>query len=275
MRKTLKQLKKDLTTDSILTLTFFKGGSHPFLNVSRQVKEIHNNFIVLTDGVKNSRLDLPTSKELIYKDNEFSILDNNEIVMTYRIENLEETENKEKISVRQEKILKILSKADKRINKIYSINDYQAFTDLYSVVFLKDNKLTIEEEKAPETLLNLVKSFNKINYEKHFETTVDDVLKAFNDKDYLKIIFKDKLIININKDMFINCCLFLGLTRKSKISVSSSLSYEMINKYNYSSYTVSKAIKINNLSNADYGYLQVINEHIKLEQDQYNTMEVK
>lgn len=256
--KTLKQLKKDITTKSILTLTFFKGGSHPFLNKTRQVKEIHNNFIVLTDGIKNSRLEYPKAKDLIYKDNEFSILYNNEIVMTYRIENLEETENKEKTSIRQEKILKKLSNVDKRINKVYSINDYQAFTDLYSVVFLKDNKLNVEEEKAPETLLNLVERFNKNTYEEYFKIKVDDVIKAFNkDSEYLTIVYKSKINITLIKSSFINMCLFLGLTLKSTISINGSLSIDTLKNCDIENYTLTQAIKINNLNNNDYAFLQV------------------
>lgn len=256
--KTLKQLKKDITTKSRLTLIYSSVNNHPYLNKTRQVKEIHSNFIVLSDGLKNSRLDYPTSKELIYKDNEFTILENGSPFLTYRIENLEETEYKEKTSVRQEKILKRLLNVDKRFNKVYSINDYQAFTDLSSIVFLKDNKLNVEEEKnTPDTLLKLIEKFNKIDYEEYFNIQVDDVIKSFNDNDYLTIIYKEKINITLIKSTFINMCLFLGLTSKSRISISGSLSFDTMKKCNFENYILSSAIKINNLNNNDYAYLVV------------------
>lgn len=261
--KTLKQLKKDITTKSRLTLIYSSVNNNPYLNKTRQVKEIHSNFIVLTDGSINSRLDYPTSKELIYKDNEFIILENGSPFLTYRIENLEETEHKEKTTVRQEKILKRLLNVDKRINKIYSINDYQAFTDLSSIVFVKDNKLNVEEEKnAPDTLLKLIEKFNKIDYEKYFNITVEDVIKSFNDNDYLTIIYKEKINITLIKSTFINMCLFLGLTSKSRISISGSLSFDTIKNCNIENYTLTSAIKINNLNNNDYAYL-VVSPYIK------------
>lgn len=257
--KTLKQLKKDITTQSILKLIYYRNGIHPFINIERQVKEIHNNFIVLTDGIKNSRLEYPKAKELIYKDNEFSILDyDGKPYLTYKIENLNETENKEKTSIRQEKILKKLSNVDKRINKFYSINDYQVFTDLYSVVFLKDNKLNVEEEKAPETLLNIVERFNKNTYEEYFKIKVDDVIKAFNkDSEYLTIVYKKRINITLIKSSFINMCLFLGLALKSTISISGSLSLDTMKNCDIANYTLTHAIKINNLNNNDYAFLQV------------------
>jgi len=73
MIENLSQLKKYLATENAsLTLTYYKFGTHKFLNITRGVEKLQTNSVKLEGG---SWLNLNKASDFIFKDGSFDVIE--------------------------------------------------------------------------------------------------------------------------------------------------------------------------------------------------------
>lgn len=88
--KTIADLKRKLIPGRKITLTFFGGNQHKFLNQEREVHSVQMSGVYLiNENGEKSFLDFPRKKEFIpISEIEFNIKLENGILMTYKLGDL-------------------------------------------------------------------------------------------------------------------------------------------------------------------------------------------